>query len=225
MIRIQRRGMRYKFGVLEYTQKRGLIDPISKLGGGQGDRHIFIAHEVDENNYVISFFTGQELTKVKGGCFFKNLACGSGFLKFINPPVILSKKDLNSHFRDISSRETLEAILEEDLSNRETMQALVKEAVVNFKNSFNLLPNEEVVDVTYVCKVGERLLMAVKTRANILVVDTNNVTYRNRYVDIALSEEIDLNFFKKNLHLLNNTEEAVMGAINEIMDSINSTSD
>ena len=75
------------------------------------------------------------------------------------------------------------------------------------------------------CRVGEKLLIAVKTRANILVVDTDNVIYQRRYVDIALSEEIDLDFFKKNLHLLNNTEEAVIGAVNEIMDVINSVND
>lgn len=225
MIKIQRRGMKYKFGVLEYTQKRGLIAPISKLGGARGDRHIFIAHEVDKNNYVISFFTSKESTNLGGGKTLKNLECESGFFKFINPPVILSKNDLNSYFRDISSRGALEAILGEDLSDGETMQTLVKEAVLNFKNSFNLLPNEEVVEIAYVCRVGEKLLIAVKTRANILVVDTNSVIYQRRYVDIALSEEIDLDFFKKNLHLLNNTEEAVIGAVNEIMDVINSVND
>jgi hypothetical protein len=180
MIKIQIRGIKYLFGILEYKKKRELIEPLTRLNRERGDRHVFIAHQIDENNYVISLFTSKETTAIKDK-ILKNLTCDSTFFKFLNSPVILSRNDLNSHFKIINSRRMLEQILDQDL------RGLVRDAILNFKNSFNLLPNEEVIDVAHISRLGDKLLLAVKTKSNIMVADTNNVIYQNRYVDIALN--------------------------------------
>jgi hypothetical protein len=91
------------------------------------------------------------------------------------------------------------------------LNLIINEMVSNFKDSFNLLPNQEIIKILSFVRISDSFKMQAVTRTNVITTDNIN-TYTVNEFDIPMNRDIDIDKIGNNIHLFQSTGEAkVMG--------------
>lgn len=83
--------------------------------------HVFIAHPLDSNHFLVSFYTSHGVLRAKDGKFIENIKCKTEIskLKFVNKPFTLHKKVLREYVKIDENFESINRILRLGAINKE----------------------------------------------------------------------------------------------------------
>lgn len=183
-------------------------------------KHIFVSHPIDEQHYYFSMFTSQENVFINKENI-KNFMCESEYFKYINTPFIANQLHFDN-FIDVSfDKKDILKILGVKQQNS-ILQSIIGDMVYNFKRSFSLSPNENIVKILSIESAAfNKLKINVKTRQNIFYADIRENIYTNKTIDMVFKKEINIHtFYNKNISLFEISQEAITEGVVELFNNL-----